>query len=71
MENKILMATLVQHLLRFISSHFFTINIFKASSLILLIVSIGCSQTTDPKVVDDNLIFDWQSNPQFSRDGQK
>ena len=71
MENKILMATLVQHLLRFISSHFFTINIFKASSLILLIVSIGCSQTTAPKIDEGNLISLSQTSPQFSSDGQK
>lgn len=69
--NKILMATLLHHILQSLSSHLFTKNIFKSVLYILLFVSISCSQTTDPKIEDDNLIFDWQSNPQFSSDGQK
>lgn len=71
LSNSLTVNIIYQFIIKIISLNFFSSIIFFICNIIFLFLNVSCSQTTDPKVVDDNLIFDWQSNPQFSRDGQK
>ena len=61
----------LRYIYQFLFNKFYTGRLLNICLGIIVFVGVSCSQTTDPKIEEENLIYDWQSNPQFSSDGQK
>lgn len=69
-KNRIL-KILFRYIFHFLFIKLFSCKIFYVTIIIFSILNVSCSQTTDPKIEEGNLISLSQTSPQFSSDGQK